>query len=209
VKIGITQRVEIVASYGERRDCLDQQWSELVTEMGFIPVPLPNLTKEKVPQLMESLALDAVILSGGNSLSYLSPDARDAAPERDSFELALIEYMLANDKPIIGVCRGMQMLNYFYGGKLVPITGHVAQKHCIVSENPLQYDLPTTVNSYHNYGISAESLAEPLTAIAHDDSGNIEAFIAKGSKVLGIMWHPERETPFIDKDINLIRRFVI
>ncbi len=88
-RIGITQRVDVVQRYGERRDCLDQRWSDFVLQLGYIPMPLPNIASEKVAQLVEALELSAVILSGGNSIACLDTEAHDAAPERDAFENAL------------------------------------------------------------------------------------------------------------------------
>ena len=47
-RIGITQRVERIESYSETRDCLDQRWSDLVWQLGYIPIPLPNILPEHV-----------------------------------------------------------------------------------------------------------------------------------------------------------------
>ena len=70
------------------------------------------------------------------------------------------------------------------------------------------YQLPKLVNSYHSWGIDANGLAKDLDIIAVDNDGNIEAFEHKKKKLLGIMWHPEREIPFNKLDIQLIKRFL-
>ena len=49
--LGITQRVDIANSYGERRDCLDQRWFELIYSLGLVPVPLPNVSINRIEQL--------------------------------------------------------------------------------------------------------------------------------------------------------------
>ena len=59
--LGITQRVEIVETHSERRDSLDQRWSVLANEMGFIPIPLPNSSTEIIPEFIKTLKLDAII----------------------------------------------------------------------------------------------------------------------------------------------------
>lgn len=205
--IGITQRVDNIEHYSERRDCLDQKWSDFVYELGYIAIPLPNVSTNIALMLLDDLHLDAILLSGGNSICEFNPLAKDAAPERDEFERTLIEYALNKELPIIGVCRGMQMLNVFMGGTISPIAGHVATTHLIHSaDNKQQFD--RTVNSYHAWGIKAEELAINLNALAFDDNGYIESFKSTTSKVLGLMWHPEREQEFNQFDIQLLGTFL-
>jgi putative glutamine amidotransferase len=206
--LGISQRVEHVENYSEKRDCLDQQWSKLAYELGFIPVPLPNIQIENIPELITTLGIDAILLSGGNSIATLNPDSQDAAPERDAFETTLITFALSNNIPIVGVCRGMQMINCYFGGELLPIEKHVAIKHKIYSQQP-EYSLPKYVNSYHNWAIKQNSLPSKLRTIALDSAGYVEAFDSIEDKVLGLMWHPEREAPFNPKDIQLLKRFLL
>ncbi|MCP4298748.1 MAG: peptidase C26 [Proteobacteria bacterium] len=203
-RVGITQRVEIVQSYSERRDCLDQKWAELVLMLDLIPIPLPNIAPAQIPDLLDALKLDALLLSGGNSISYLDQEACDSAPERDDFEDYLIKYAIKQDLPIIGVCRGMQMINYSLGGSLVAIDGHIAVKHEISILNK-KSELPDHVNSYHNWGIPKTGLAGGLRPLATDGDGNIEAFEHEEKNILGIMWHPERETPFSNLDLKLMK----
>ncbi|EGR0766875.1 peptidase C26, partial [Vibrio parahaemolyticus] len=89
-RIGLTQRVDVISNYGERRDAIDQKWCSLLLEMNMLPIPLPNISPSIAFNLFEQLSLDGVILTGGNSLSHLDVLASDLAPERDAFELALI-----------------------------------------------------------------------------------------------------------------------
>ncbi|MCB1679473.1 MAG: type 1 glutamine amidotransferase [Halioglobus sp.] len=206
-RIGITQRVEVVRHYGERRDCLDQRWSEFILRLECIPIPLPNIASGMVPQLIEALQIGAVILSGGNSIASLDSQAEDAAPERDAFENALISAAITRKVPVVGVCRGMQLLNLYMGGSLQERPGHVAVRHTLHACSPL-YALPSEVNSFHKYGIPQDKLADDLTPLAVDGDGYIEAFYRDDMPVLGIMWHPEREDPFSNCDVQLMKRFL-
>ena len=174
-RIGITQRVECVKSYLERRDCLDQRWSEFIWELGCIPLPLPNILPSRVPELLDELKIDALLLSGGNSIASLNLLAVDVAPERDAFEIALLNEVWVRNITTLGICRGMQMINVYLGGELIPISGHVAVRHPIIPIDD-NYLFPETINSYHNWGISPEGLADELEPIAVDIEGNIEAF---------------------------------
>jgi N5-(cytidine 5'-diphosphoramidyl)-L-glutamine hydrolase len=206
-RLGITQRIEVITSYNERRDCLDQRWSLFANRLGCFPLPLANIQAELVPDYLGALNLCGLLLSGGNSIASLCPSADDAAPERDAFELAIISDALNRRIPIIAICRGMQILNIYMGGRLSPIEGHAAVRHTLFSTDSPQ-PLPETVNSYHNWSIAPDDLAEDLTPIATDEDGNIEAFQNIDNKLLGIMWHPEREHPFSELDIRLIEGFL-
>jgi gamma-glutamyl-gamma-aminobutyrate hydrolase PuuD len=203
-RIGLTQRVDIKSDYGERRDALDQKWYLLLAEMHMIPVPLPNLSPLLAPIMLEELHIDGVIFTGGNSLCHLDRKAQDRAPERDAFELALIAHAEHLSLPIFGICRGMQLINYYFGGKLVKVKGHVATNHQLISINS-SIELPTVVNSYHSWTIPDDGLANPLEIVGKDLDGNIEAYIHQTKKIAGITWHPERETEINILDLNFIK----
>jgi putative glutamine amidotransferase len=120
-RIGLTQRVEVVPSYGERRDCLDQNWARFLLEAGLLPVPLSNAVSD-VTAYVDALELDGVVLTGGNDPSSLS-GARNTAPERDRFESLLVTHCRERKLPLIGVCRGMQVLNLELGGNAISASG--------------------------------------------------------------------------------------
>ncbi|MFI4955398.1 MAG: gamma-glutamyl-gamma-aminobutyrate hydrolase family protein [Gammaproteobacteria bacterium] len=208
-RIGLTQRVTYIERYHERRDSLDQRWWGLINQLGFMPIPLPNLSAENAADYARSLNLDGIIITGGNSLP---PDASDAAPERDAFETALITWALQEERPIIGICRGMQIINQYFGGILSPVQNHVAVRHVIEFCGHWQQFNAREVNSYHNWGIQLEHLGHDLyvTARHTDDSSRqtIEAFQHLQKKVAGIMWHPERVAPYDPADIDLLRNLL-
>jgi putative glutamine amidotransferase len=208
INIGITQRVEVIESYQETRDCLDQSWTAFAQAVGFNLVPLANLSKELVASYVKDLNLQAVILSGGNSLASLDPKAKDCAPLRDAFEAELITVALSCGLPIFGVCRGMQMLNVYFGGSLSPISNHVAVRHDLITLHSPQ-QLPQEINSFHNWAIKSGDLATDLQAVATDAKGNIEAFEHKKAKIFAIMWHPERENPYNTLDIQLFQKHLL
>jgi putative glutamine amidotransferase len=204
-RLGITQRVEVIHDYGERRDCLDQRWSELAFRLDFIPVPLPNITPDLASVIALDLQLDAVLLSGGNTISALDPDAPNTAPERDRFEYALIDAATDMSLPIVGICRGMQVINKHLGGNLTRLDGHVSCRHALQVDPAFSDMIVNDVNSYHNWGIAPGQLTETLCPIAVDNEGYTEAFTHKNEKISGIMWHPEREQPIRPIDIKLLK----
>lgn len=204
-RIGVTQRVEIVASYGERRDCLDQQWFVLLEHLNLVPVPVPNTLRDTAAWC-RTMALDGIILSGGNDLAHL-PGGADAAPERDATEAALLDYARAEQLPVLGVCRGMQSLSHYLGGTLVPVTGHAGTRHAVQATDEAQLLRSyggSTVNSFHDWGVPAHGLGEGLVAEMMAPEGEIEGYRHETLPWLGIMWHPEREKPFNDQDNHLL-----
>ncbi len=194
--------------YGERRDCLDQRWSKLSFKLNYLPIPLPNISGKWVPELLDMHNLDAIILSGGNSIAKYDPKATDAAPERDAFESALIDAAILRSIPVLGVCRGMQMINVHFGGDLSSIEGHAGCRHAVIAEAQYSAIISNSINSFHNWTIGPTQLSSSLMPIVHDREGNIEAFVHKNKAITGIMWHPERESIFRDQDINLLRSFL-
>lgn len=203
LRIGITQRVEEVAAYGERRDCLDQQWFVLLEQLGMVPVPIPN-SLENTAAWVDAMALDGFIFSGGNDLAQL-PNPSRPAPERDATEAAVLAHAREQSLPVLGVCRGLQMMNTWLGGHLVPVKGHVATRHSVTAlgENPLFFPY-IEVNSFHDWAIPAAGVAEALQPCIQTAEGGIEAVTHWSQPWIGIMWHPERETPFTKADITLI-----
>lgn len=207
-KLGITQRVETISGYEEVRDSLDQRWISLAMALDFVPIPLPNIPPQHVDNLLDTLSLDAILLSGGNTLAIVDPQAPDASPLRDAFEGELINCARDRSLPILGVCRGMQMINVHLGGSLVAVEGHVKTTHPLNFDATFSDILCTSVNSYHKWGLSTATLAACLKSIAVDGDGHVEAFRHESERIAGIMWHPEREAPFKDQDLNLFRRFL-
>ena len=207
--LGITQRADIANSYGERRDCLDQRWFELIYSLGLVPVPLPNVSINRIEQLLDGLNISAILFSGGNSLASLGTRASDLAPERDQFEFALFEWALNLSIPVLGVCRGMQLINYCLGGKLKAVPSHTSVRHVVKFVGALSSEANREVNSYHNWGLSNVELAKNLQPLAEADDGVIEAFQHNSKKIAGIMWHPEREPQTHPQDIRLMKNFLL
>ncbi|MCA9691579.1 MAG: gamma-glutamyl-gamma-aminobutyrate hydrolase family protein [Myxococcales bacterium] len=197
MRIGLTQRVEVVASYGERRDCLDQEWTTLLEALELTPVPLANRLREPA-RAIEALGLDGIIFTGGNDLAFL-PGATNAAPERDALEAAALDHCLARGLPALGVCRGMQRVVTHLGGALVEVTGHVATRHAISRiAAPTRRDVPAVddrdaVNSFHNFGVREGELGPALEALALAPDGTVEALAHRDAPLLAVMWHPERD----------------
>lgn len=188
-----TQRVEIVKSYNERRDCADQNIPRFLSFCGYLPVPAPNIRDISV-ELCSRLMPAGIVLTGGNSLVKYGGDA----PERDEMERKLLEYAIKHDIPVYGFCRGMQVILDYFGCSLEAVQDHVAVRHRLTGEFG-----EIEVNSFHNQ--ACREIKEPLKALAWTEDGVIEAVEYPGKRILGTMWHPERESEFTDSDVSRVR----
>jgi putative glutamine amidotransferase len=190
-RIGITMRVGQAAGSGELRDCLAQDWARYLA--AFAPdvawMPVPNLGAA-VAEFIQHWQLDGFILSGGNDLG--------SCPIRDKTENTVIDHAVRNALPVFGVCRGLQLLQQRGGGALrrcEPKT-HLAQKHAVhLRTDLLEFDAPgrTTVNSFHNWAVPANTLAPSLELLAASDDGCVEAVRHRAAPITAVQWHPERE----------------
>lgn len=188
VRILISQRVDILSDRGERRDALDQAWSDTLARMLAQPIlllPMPNRPQD-VEGTLAKWVPSLIVLSGGNDIG--------AAPERDSTERALLEHAAAEEIPVLAVCRGMQMVQHFLGGSLVPLSDHVAREHSIKAASTHVGPAELVVNSFHAWGIPADKLHQGLEALYFHADGTVEAACHVRWPWLCLMWHPERSS---------------
>jgi putative glutamine amidotransferase len=150
--------------------------------------------------------LDGLAIAGGPDVDptrydvVRDPRTGPEARQRDSWELALIDAALASGTPLLGICRGMQLLNVALGGTLVQhIDGHteavgVFGRHTV---KPVPGSLyaglvpeEASVPTYHHQAV--DRLGAGLVASAHATDGTVEAVELPGPGwVLGVQWHPE------------------
>lgn len=190
-RVFLTQRVEHIESIGERRDALSQEWAALAEACGFLPLPVPN-DLPTVQRLLEELPPDGIVLTGGNDLADYGGDA----PERDAVEAWLIDQAVERRIPLLGVCRGTQMLLRRFGTPLQRVEGHVRVEHPLTNGD--------TVNSFHGWG--AVECRKPLAPRAWSADGVLEAVGHQDCPwIHGIMWHPERYHPPRERDLAFIK----
>ncbi len=212
-RIGITQRVT-TRLWGQPHDCLDASWLELLSRLSLAPVPLPNIddNKESIVKYLSESKLSGLVLSGGNDISGLGEiRGSEVSEARDAFEAMCIDWATEQEIPIFAVCRGFQFLNIKMGGRLSKVENHAATRHAVNhapgSKPDLldKYPLRLEVNSYHTFAITAGGLAPGFIPLYTDEEGHIEAAYRIDKKVVGVMWHPEREKPAQSFDEGIIR----
>ena len=189
-----TQRVEIVEAYGERRDAADQRIADFICACGFLPVSVPNGT-HKVELIFQCVHPAGIILTGGNSLAKYGGDA----PERDETDRILLGLAVKEQMPLYGFCRGMQSILDYFGNALAEVQGHVAVRHKVRGVGA-----ESEVNSYHRQGC-LELASSEMEVLRKAADGVIEEVRHRSLPIHGTMWHPERENPFREMDVAMVR----
>lgn len=198
-----TQRVEVIESYKERRDCADQHLAEFIHACGYLPVPVPN-NPTFAKEMVEELKPSGIILTGGNSLVKWGGNA----PERDETDYELIHLAIEKNTPIYGLCRGMQCILDYFGEELTTVKGHVAVRMKVKGAEDFKLgSFNREVNSFHNQGC-IEVKSPDIEILAKSDDGVVKAIRHKTYPVFATMWHPERENPFSPDDINMVKAHI-
>lgn len=214
--IGITASLEAadwVVWKGVEANVSQRTYSLCVADADAVPVMLPadEAVGEAPDELLE--LLDAVVISGGADVDPATygaepePQTVNFKPERDRFELALARRALERDLPLLGVCRGMQVLNVACGGTLdQQLADAEAHLHTPGAFTDHEVRLApgslaaravgaerVQVRSHHHQGIGR--LGEGLEASGWAEPGQVvEAIEApERSFALGLLWHPEEE----------------
>lgn len=197
---------------------IDYDYIMAVSEAGGLPITLP-IVKENILTKNYMKEMDGLIFTGGEDISPLlygeNPISQIGAVSfvRDKFEMCLFKSAREHHLPIMGICRGMQLINVALGGTLYQdinkqiegSLGHrsfnknLEQPHHKVSltKDSRLYTLINKkeigVNSFHHQ--SVKEIGKDLKAVAYSNDGIIEAIESVDSTfVLGMQWHPERMT---------------
>lgn len=205
---------------GKTLQYLEQSIAHWVMSAGALVVMVPTLERcSTVTALDLSVqdcvaALDGLILQGG---ADIDPQAYGETPSeflqttdavRDRFELELLRGFAAAGKPVLGICRGMQLINVAYGGSLhqdLVGFGATAQSHVSPAydehAHPLRFEpgswfqglhpgvAQPRVNSIHHQGLNR--LGDGLVVEAWSEDGIPECIRAREGFVVGVQWHPE------------------
>lgn len=209
---------------------IENDMAAYVARPGVLPILIPEMPKaEKLAMVQE---MDGLLLQGGVDLS---PETYGEKPIgkwlgdgiRDEYELELIDLFLKVDKPVLGICRGFQLMNAYYGGTLFQDLD-TQRPECIKHRDAVEYDQVhhgvrfergsfmeqlysdeknPMVNSVHHQAV--KEIGKGLLPQAYStEDGVLEAFIHQdhsAGKVMGVQWHPEFFHTMGDKLIDPVK----
>ena len=123
--------------YGDKFDSLENDYVRYLESFGLTILQIPNSSKN-INFYFDNFPIEGIILTGGNDINPKCyggefKDHLSISDERDKTEESLLEISLKRDLPVLGICRGMQFINIFFGGKLVNIENknHVTKNHAV------------------------------------------------------------------------------
>lgn len=196
-------------------DYLKRVYFEAVENFGGVPVVLPNLTNLEVIEEWFNI-LNGILVSGGEDIhpSFYGEEivsvSVEVTNERDYLEIELIKKSREKEIPVLGICRGPQVINVAFGGSLYQDLAlrkeftlehynsgkpKYSNRHQIVlSENSKLNNIigkkEIWVNTYHHQVIKNIASDFIPSAISKDDQV-IEGIEHKNSRIIGVQWHPE------------------
>jgi putative glutamine amidotransferase len=218
--VGLTS-VRITGDNNRLRDAMSVEYSNAIARAGGIPVLVPLAVIEAGNEpLLRSLyeRLDGILIPGGGDVhpeyygEFVTDYDREISRSRDRVELTLARWAFEDNRPLLGICRGHQVINVALGGTLMhdiyaELNGS-ALKHdqdATLPRSRLLHEVEVkagsqlgamlgcdrlSVNSLHHQAI--RRLASPLNVTAVASDGVIEAVEAPGKCFyLGVQWHPE------------------
>lgn len=194
-----------------------QTYTDAIVRAGGAPIIMPLVDDKAVLRRLYE-QVDGILLSGGHDISQNAPrhpkssKKFNISPRRDKQEIQLLKWALADDKPVLGICRGLQLINVALGGSLhhdisinLPAAHnheasidlqdfhHLAHRLTIKPGSQLAGTLKAkqiATNSLHHQSI--EQLGKGLVATAQAEDGLIEAVEMPGKRfVIGVQSHPE------------------
>ena len=183
-----------------------------VVAAGGLPIVLPSLDPDRAAEVVA--VLDGLLLTGGGDVdparfgAAAEPACGPPESARDAWELALVDAARSGGIPILGICRGIQVLNVAAGGSLIqdlPTHGidghdqieraaHEVHDVAVVAESLLARVVGSTrlrTNTLHHQAIDPAGVGEGLRVTGIADDGVVEGVESADGLVLGVQWHPE------------------
>lgn len=192
----------IIDKYGKVNFLTDEDLSNYINKLGLNILPL-SIKKNKINTENLRLAKGLILSGGGDIYKYKKNRINKL---RDSIEIKLFNYFFKKNLPILLICRGFQLMIDMHKIKLFKQKNHVRKSHLLkLSNSKFLKHSKLSVNSYHNYSI--KKLPVNYINVASTKDGSIEIAEHKSKKILGLMFHPERNMKSKELVLKSIKNF--
>lgn len=186
---------------GIEKQFVNTRYIDQLTKRGFNALQL-TLDNPNPTEIFEFC--DGFLITGGADINPIRFGevnqglSRDINNRLDRLDSAVVDYAVNSNKPLLGICRGLQSLNVFLGGSLYQDLGPLNDTHKRISSNHkvnmkphpyFNWDKQLLVNSYHHQAI--KELAPDLKVIGTHEDGTIEMVVHKTLPMFAVQWHPE------------------
>ncbi len=208
--------------HGTHFDSLESAYVDCLSSFGFRVIPIPATTPD-FDLFVAKLSPCAIVLSGGGDVDPqlyggLTTARLSLSVERDRLEASLIQFAVREKVPLLGICRGMQMINVFFGGALdgTTLPATYADQD-LLTPHSVQFDACSLqkqfpegceVNSYHRQAVALDRIGNGLVFFArHTTLPLAEGIRHTCLPIAGIQWHPERNQVITPLDRLLLEAF--
>ena len=192
----------IIDKYGKVNFLTDEDLSNYINKLGLNILPL-SIKKNQINTENLRLAKGLILSGGGDIYKYKKNKINKL---RDSIEIKLFNYFFKKNLPILLICRGFQLMIDMHKIKLFKQKNHVRKSHLLkLSNSKFLKHSKLSVNSYHNYSI--KKLPVNYINVASTKDGSIEVAEHKSKKILGLMFHPERNMKSKELVLKSIKNF--
>ena len=219
--IGISMNYMQLGSYMQFH--IRDKYVQALYDYGALPLLIPSFDDKTLLKQYLDMVQGLIIIGGMDYPPEMYGEAPHPKTEAMETRRAISDWMLMDlvlecGKPLLGICAGMQLINIYFGGKLIQHLDsydvHFGEKYHEIAVQDSQWlskIFPTdclVVNSNHHQGIDPLFIGKGLKPVAFSEEGGIEALEYEGKQmILGIQWHPERISDLQHRE-QIFRYFV-